>query len=52
MVVALVVRLAPDSSRYWIADTYDAAMAEGGSGVPGNIDKGKCVDSRWVGGGR
>lgn len=30
---------APDSSRYWIADTYDAAMSEGGSGVPGNIDK-------------
>ena len=29
----------PDSSRYWIADTYDAAMGEGGSGVPGNIDK-------------
>ena len=23
--------------RYWIADTYDEAMAEGG--VPGNIDK-------------
>ena len=29
----------PDSSRYWIADTYDDAMAEGGTGVPGNIDK-------------
>ena len=29
----------PDSSRYWIADTYDSAMSEGGSGVPGNIDK-------------
>ena len=46
IVVVIVVCLAPDSSRYWIADTYDAAMVEGGSGVPGNIDKGKCVDSR------
>lgn len=29
----------PDSSRYWIADTYEEAMSETGSKVPGNIDK-------------